>query len=113
LRKEISHRADRVELFCRHGVDELHWREMELCDVSLGMRLEHRRSIGTEPRTMLIDSGWKQKGVGPAWQAPKAGALARVFVTRPVSAVTLALSLFMVVWPLARRWRLGQAGGDA
>lgn len=27
-----------------------------------------------------------------------------VFVTRPVSAVVLALALFMVVWPLARAW---------
>jgi putative tricarboxylic transport membrane protein len=29
-----------------------------------------------------------------------------VFVTRPVSAVVLALSLFMAAWPLARTWWL-------
>jgi putative tricarboxylic transport membrane protein len=35
-----------------------------------------------------------------------------VFVTRPVSAVVLALSLAMIVWPLARaRWRRTMEGG--
>jgi putative tricarboxylic transport membrane protein len=28
-----------------------------------------------------------------------------VFVTRPVSAVILAVAAVMIVWPLAKRWR--------